>query len=215
MRTYTAVQKKQPSPTVLIAHHAGGQDEHMQDCVHRLYRRGYNVILPDLFYRQPSGTERKLRSSLLKDEELLEDLTVCISRAEELGIVSSGLAVLGFCMGGRVSYLAATSLPGLAGAIVCYGGNIMQARGEGPSPFARTPGITCPVLLLSGSEDKNPSVEDVCALGEELERCGKHYEIHTYRDAGHAFQDFLTDRYNPRAASAAWSEICSFLKERL
>jgi carboxymethylenebutenolidase len=49
----------------------------------------------------------------------------------------------------------------------------------------------------------------------ELTRLGKWHEFHTYNNAGHAFQNFLSDRYRERASRASWIELLAFFTEYL
>jgi carboxymethylenebutenolidase len=217
MRIYIGVPDRPgPHPGMVIAQHAGGVDEQMQDVVHRLTREGYVVVAPTLFHRQaPTGIEPLARIGLLKDTEILEDLAASIARVKSAGGTGK-IGVAGFCMGGRVAYMAAGAIPELSASVVFYGGNIMKALGEGPTPFERTAAINCPMLGLFGMDDTNPSQADVAAISAELTKRGKWHEFHSYRDAGHAFENFLNaERYRERAARAAWGETLAFLEERL
>lgn len=194
-----------PHPVVLIAQHRGGVDEQIQDAVHRLHRDGYIVAAPELFHRQAADTDLSQRTSLLLDDEILADLNATLAHLKGLPVLLGPIGIAGFCMGGRVAYLAAGAMPELKAAVVFYGGNTMKALGDGPSPFARSANIQCPVLGFFGADDTNPSPADVQALSAELTRLGKWHEFHSYRDAGHAFHDFMiADRYRPRAARASW-----------
>lgn len=216
MRIYLGMPNRPgPHPTVLIAQHAGGVDAQMQDGVHRLYRAGYAVAAPELFHRQDPGIEPLKRTSLLRDDEIIADLNATIAHLKSLPVVIGPIGIIGFCMGGRVAYLAAGSIPELKAAVVFYGGNTMKALGDGPSPFERTQNIQCPVLGFFGADDTNPSPDDVKRLDAELTRLGKWHEFHTYAGAGHAFQNFTGERYRERAARASWTEMLAFLTERL
>jgi len=204
-----------PHPVVLIAQHGGGLDAQMQDGVHRLHRAGYIVAAPELYHRQAADVDPTKRSSLLRDDEIIADLRATIAHLRSHHAVGP-IGIIGFCMGGRVAYLAAGSMPELQAAVVFYGGNIMKALGDGPSPFERTADIQCPVLGLFGAQDTNPSPQDVQHISAELARLGKWHEFHTYQDAGHAFQNFImAERYRERAARASWAQMLAFLKERL
>ena len=205
MRIYTGLPAGAgPHPVVLVAQHRGGVDAQIQDAVHRLRRAGYVALAPELFHRQPADTDPMQRTSLLRDEEILADLQASLVHLRGMPQVARGLGpvgIIGFCMGGRVAYLAAGSMPELQAAVVFYGGNLGKALGEGPSPFERTAHVQCPVLGLCGADDTNPSPEDVQRLSAEMTRLGKWHEFHSYRDAGHAFQDFLVPtRYRERAS---------------
>lgn len=210
MKAYMGVPDhvKNP-PGVVIAHHAPGLDGPIQDAVHRLMRAGYAAIAPDLFHRQATGIDAVERTKLLKDAEIMTDVNAAAAKLTEAG--AAKLGVMGFCMGGRVSYLAAGSNPAFKAAAVFYGGNIMKALGEGPSPFERTASIACPVIGFFGIEDTNPSPDDVAKIGAELTRLGKWHEFHMYRDAGHAFHNVTNpERYRHRAAHGSWAELEAF-----
>jgi carboxymethylenebutenolidase len=118
-------------------------------------------------------------------------------------------------MGGRVAYLGACEIAEFRAAAVFYGGNIMKALGDGPSPFERSAKIDCPVIGFFGAEDGNPSPDDVKKIAAELARLGKWHEFHSYNGAGHAFHNFTGERYRERAARASWQELLAFLAEHL
>lgn len=217
MRVYIGVPDHPgPHPAIVIAQHAGGVDAQMQDTVHRLHREGYIAAAPELFHRQaPTGFDPIQRIGQLKDPEVLEDLSATIALMKSGGRVSN-LGVAGFCMGGRVAYLAASAYPELKAAAVFYGGNIMKPWGGPPTPFERSSTIGCPIIGFFGGEDTNPSPADVAAISAELTRLGKWHEFHTYQDAGHAFENFIAaERFRPRAARAAWGELLAFMDARL
>ncbi|HVC12435.1 MAG TPA: dienelactone hydrolase family protein [Burkholderiales bacterium] len=204
-----------PHPGVVIAHHAFGIDESMQDMAHRLVREGYAVAIPDLFHRQPEGLERVQRTQRLRDDEILADVGAAVAALKASMSSIGALGMMGFCMGGRVAYLAACGIRGFDAAAVFYGGNIMKALGEGPSPLERTAGLECPLIGFFGMEDTNPSPEDVARIDAELSRLGKWHEFHRYHGAGHAFHNFTDERYRERAARASWHELLAFFSQYL
>jgi len=216
MRIYLGVPDRPgPHPGVLVAQHAGGIDAQMQDVVHRLHREGYVAAAPELFHRQPADADPTKRTSMLLDEEIIADLNATIAHLKTLQVQVAPLGIVGFCMGGRVSYLAATAIGGLKAAAVFYGANIMKALGDGPSPFERSANIQCPVIGFFGAEDGNPSPDDVKKIDAELTRLNKWHEFHTYLNAGHAFQNFIDKRYRERASRGSWYEMLAFFTEHL
>lgn len=216
MRIYVAEPDRPgPHPGVLVAQHAGGVDYQIQDVVHRLNREGYVVAAPELFHRQPADMDPAKRTGALQDREILADLNATIAHLKTLRVSVGPLGIVGFCMGGRVSYLAATAIRDIKAAAVFYGGNIFRALGDGPSPFERSSGIQCPVIGFFGADDANPSPEDVRKIDAELTRLKKWHEFHTYLGAGHAFQNFQTERYRERAARGSWAELLGFYTDFL
>ena len=216
MRIYVGVPERPgPHPGVIVAQHASGVDAQILDAVHRLHREGYVVAAPELFHRQGPEVEASKRSSLLRDSEIIADMNATVAHLKSMRLTVGPIGITGFCMGGRVTYLMACVNPEFKAAAVFYGGNIFKPLGDGPSPFERSAGIQCPVVGFFGAEDANPSPDDVRRIDAELTRLGKWHEFHTYNNAGHAFQNFLGDRYRERAARASWTELLAFFTEYL
>jgi carboxymethylenebutenolidase len=217
MRVYVGVPDEPRCAGVLVAQHGFGVDGFIQDVVHRLFRRGYVAAAPELFHRQPAGvTDNQTRVAMLNDDEIVADMTATLAHIKALpGCTVGPVGVTGFCMGGRVAYLAAAAMPELAVAGVFYGGNIMKPWGVPRSPLERTAEIRCPILGCFGNDDVNPSPADVDAIAAELTRLGKPHEFHRYSGAGHAFQMFLDGRYRARQARASWGELLAVFAEHL
>jgi carboxymethylenebutenolidase len=218
MKIYLGVPDRPgPHPGIVIAQHAGGLDVQMQDAVHRLQREGYIVAAPELFHRQPkTPIDNIQRVGMLRDTEIIADVQATIAFMKGLSGSVGAIGIAGFCMGGRVTFLSACTIPELKAAAVFYGGNIMKPLGDGPSPFERAAGINCPVLGLFGAEDTNPSPDDTKKISAELTRLGKWHEFHTYNNAGHAFQNIANvERYRERASRASWTEMLAFFTEYL
>ncbi len=156
-----------------------------------------------------------LRARLL-DVTVIKDVnaTVDFLRGHR-SVDAERLGIIGFCMGGRVSYLMAAANPHLKAAVAYYGGNIMVPWGEGPAPFERTAEMHCPLLGLFGAEDANPSPADMRQLDAELTRLGKLHEFHSYPGAGHAFLNRRGERYRADADSDSWPKTLAFLAKHL
>jgi len=130
------------------------------------------------------------------------------------------VGVIGFCSGGRQSYLAAGRIPELDAAVDCWGGRVIasadQLTPQQPvAPIDYTKDINCPLLGIFGNEDRSPTPEDVNKTEAELKKHGKEYEFFRYDGAGHGF--FAVDRpgYRPVQATEAWREVLRFYGEKL
>ncbi len=127
--------------------------------------------------------------------------------------------MVGYCAGGRQSFLAACSLP-LDAAVDCYGAFVTGTPPEGyllqVAPIVgMTPQLNCPLLGLFGQEDKYPTPEHVDELAAALTEHGKTYEFHRYEDAGHAFFAVNRPSYRPEAAMHGWDRIWDFFGRNL
>lgn len=207
------------APGVVVIMHGPGLDQFIEDRVRELARHGYAAAAPDLYHRQPAdGADVMARIGRLRHGEILADVDAAIAHLRSLSQPRvTELAVLGFCMGGRITYLAAGARPTMwRAAVVFYGGNIMKPWDDGPAPFELTPQIACPMLGLFGVDDPNPSPADVDRIDAELTRHGKPHEVHRYTGAGHAFLNFMNaERYRPEQAKEAWQKALAFLDRHL
>jgi carboxymethylenebutenolidase len=207
------------APGVVVIMHGPGVDDFIEERVDDLARRGYVAAAPDLYHRQAEdGADMAARMGRLRDDEILADVDTTIVGLRTLPHPRvTDLAVLGFCMGGRVTYLLAGARPtAWRAAAVFYGGNIMKPWGDGPAPFDLTRDIACPVIGFFGLQDTNPSPADVDRIDAELTRHDKAHEFHRYEDAGHAFLNFTNvERYRPGPAQDAWEKMLGFLAHHL
>jgi carboxymethylenebutenolidase len=220
MRAYLDVPAGGPAaPGIVVIQHGAGLDRFIEDRVEDLARHGYAAAAPDLYHRQPpDGADMMTRISRLRDAEILADVDATIGHLRRLPDARmASLAVLGFCMGGRVTYLLAGARPAVwRAAGVFYGGNIMKPWGEGPAPVDLTREIACPVIGFFGLEDTNPSPADVDRIDAELTRHGKAHEFHRYEGAGHAFLNFSNpERYRAVPAADAWAKMLGFLERHV
>jgi carboxymethylenebutenolidase len=153
----------------------------------------------------------------LQDDELVEDVNVTIdylqnryqrTRDRKIGIV-------GYCVGGRITYLAATSCPGLSAASVYYGGRILAPFGDGPAPVDMTGNISIPVMGNFGEKDENPSPADVGVIEEALKAAGVTYDFKTYPNSGHGFNCNERADYNEADAADALQRTLAWFDQHV
>jgi carboxymethylenebutenolidase len=219
MRIVSEVPDAAQAPGIVVMMHGPGLDRFMEDRVRELARAGYAAASADLYHRQPDdGVDTMTRVGRLRDDEIVADIDATVAHLRALSRPEvTALAVLGFCMGGRNTYLAAGARPALwRAAVVFYGGNIMKPWGGTRAPFDLTPQIACPMLGLFGLDDTNPSPADVDRIDAELTRLGKPHEFHRFAGAGHAFLNFTNaEKYRPEQARQAWPLALDFLRRHL
>jgi carboxymethylenebutenolidase len=117
---------------------------------------------------------------------------------------------IGFCFGGRNSWLAAAGSHGLAGAIGFYG-RPGEGRDGTPGPAQRAAEIDVPILALQAGDDQNITAADNAAFEEALTAAGVEHELVTYQGAPHSFFDRKQDDYAD-ASEDAWQRVLAFIE---
>ena len=211
-------------PAVVVIQEIWGVNSHIQSVVDRLPSLGYVGLAPAMFHREGPMTTRlheemdtaiaRMRNST--DADILADVNAAMAylKAQSF-VVGDKIGIVGFCYGGRVSYLAACNVSDLAASVVFYGGGIGNALGDGPSPLEQTANIGCPMLGLFGVEDANPTPDDVAKMDSKLTTHGKAHEFHSYDGAGHGFHCETRASYRPEAAADAWGKAVAWFDQHL
>ena len=210
-----------PVGGVVVIHHMPGYDEATKEITRKFAAHGYLAICPNLYFREAPGASPDDAAAAARaqggvpDERLVGDVDGAAGALRSLDSSNGKVATIGYCSGGRQSFLAACSLP-LDAAIDCYGAFVVGDPPEGSGLKAGplihlADDLSCPLLGLFGVEDIYPSPDQVAELEQVLAERGKIFEFHSYPGAGHAF--FAVDRpsYRPEVAVEAWQEIWSFL----
>jgi carboxymethylenebutenolidase len=204
-----------PSGGVVVIHHMPGYDAATKEITRTFAVNGYNAILPNLYHRDAPGASPDDAAAAARakggvpDARLVGDVAGAAAHLRGLASSNGKVGVIGYCSGGRQSFLAACSLP-LDAAVDCYGAFVTGTPPEGTktSPIVHlTKDLSCPLLGLFGADDQAPSPEHVAELEQELKARGKTYEFHSYEGAGHAFFNVTRDAYRSQAALDGWQRI--------
>ena len=220
MSLYASIpQGSGPFPAVVVIQAAGGVNDFITTVSDRLAEEGYVAVAPDLFHRMtdPSVTDGITKAGQLSDPEIIADVNATVDFLRNHSAVDGErIGVTGFCMGGRVTWLAAATNPHFKAAAPYYGGNLMVPRGAADkSPFELTDGINCPILFHFGELDGNPSQEHMRTLDDELTRLGKPHQFYTYPGADHAFMDHTGARFHRESAEISWPRTLEFFAYHL
>jgi carboxymethylenebutenolidase len=119
---------------------------------------------------------------------------------------------VGFCFGGRNSWLAAAEDIGLAGAVGFYG-RPGEGRDGTPGPTQRAAELKAPILALQAGADQNITAEDNAAFEEALREAGVEHELVTYEGALHSFFDRKQEDF-AAASEDAWTRVLAFIAAR-
>jgi carboxymethylenebutenolidase len=217
----------QPGPNggVVVIHHMPGYDEPSKEIVRTFAVNGYNAVMPNLYHRDAPGAAPDDAAATARakggvpDERLVGDVAGAAAYLRGLTSANGKVGVIGYCSGGRQSFLAACSLP-LDAAVDCYGAFVVGTPPEGMplkvGPLVHlTKDLSCPLLGLFGADDQHPSPEQVAELEQELKAQGKTYEFHSYEGAGHAFFSVNRVSYRPEAAMDGWERVWNWFGQYL
>ena len=144
----------------------------------------------------------------VKPAEIQADVAACVAWLRERG--ASAVLTVGFCMGGRHSWLSAAGGHGLAGAVGFYG-RTREGQDGSPGPIQRAPEMECPILALQAGDDKSITAEDNAAFEEALREAGVPHDVVTYPGAPHSFFDRKHEDFAD-ASEDAWQRVLSFIE---
>jgi carboxymethylenebutenolidase len=208
----------EPSGTgVVILPDVRGLYRFYEELALRFAERGYASVAIDYFGRT-AGVEKRgddfeymPHVEQTTSDGIQADTAAAVAhlRSPDGGAAEAVLTV-GFCFGGRNSWLAAASGHGLAGAIGFYG-RPGPGRDGSPGPIQRVGEIEAPILGLQGGDDPAIPVEESEAFDRALEGAGVEHEIVVYPGAPHSFFD---RKYEEFAADSedAWNRVLAFLE---
>jgi len=207
---------------VIVIQEAFGVNDHIRQVVDRFADAGDFAVAPALFHRDGSPEisyddfpeAMKYMANLTRDG-ITNDLNATTDFLATLGYHAANIGVVGYCMGGSVSFYAAT-LGSVGAAATFYGGGIENGRFGLPPLLELAKELTCPWLGLYGDLDQGIPVEQVEELRAATATSSFHTEIVRYADAQHGFHcDARPAAYNRAAAEDAAQCTLDFFDEEL
>ena len=214
-----------PFPGVIVIHEVFGLVTHIKEITRKMAAHGYAALAPDLHHREGPGDPEDVAAAVRAaggnpDARTVGDVAGAADLLRGLPYTNGKVGVIGYCSGGRQTYVVACNVPGLNAAVDCYGGRVVVAptdlnERQPTAPIDMTEGLGCPLLGLFGAEDANPSPEQVAQIEQELKRHGKSYELHTYENAGHGFFADYRPSYSQEAAVDGWERVFAWFDRHL
>lgn len=180
----------------------------------RFAERGYAAVAIDYFGRTAGVAKRDDEFEFMPHvEQTTQDgiqADVASAVAHLRGTGCGSVFTVGFCFGGRNSWLAAAGGHGLAGAIGFYG-RPGPGRDGSPGPTQRAGELTAPILALMGGDDSAIPLDEVEAFDAALDVAGVEHEVVVYPGAPHSFFD---RKFVEHAADSedAWKRVLAFVE---
>ncbi len=218
MSVYVARPKATNAPAIIVFQEAFGVNAPIKDVANRLAEEGYVTVAPELFHRTaPPGFTAGYGDYAVLGPHFKAVTTEAIAAdanavyqwlLQDSQVDRSRIAAIGFCLGGRSSFVANATLP-LQCAVSFYGGgiatNLLDLAKEEHGP----------ILFFWGGLDKHIGPEQRNAVGEAMTQAGKPFINLEISDADHGFFNHEKPVYNPNAATQAWALMRSFLETYL
>jgi len=209
-------------PGMLVFQEAFGVNDHIRDVTERFARQGYVSAAPMLFHRTDSSKDPVYEDfnaimphiGALTDEGQSADIKAAYEWLTTEGKATS-VGSVGYCMGGRTSFLANTILP-LKAAISYYGGGIAPSeRKLFPPLLDRIADLSGPALFFWGGKDAHIGADQRQAIADGTQEAGKNAVHVLFTDADHAFFSDTRANYEPISAKLSWTLTLEFLKTYL
>lgn len=223
MGLYEATPEDGPARrAVVVVQEAFGVNDHIQDVTRRFAAAGYHAVAPEVFHRSGGGTapyddfSRVLpHFQALDDRAFLVDVDAALGHLRAAGFADGAIGVVGFCMGGRVTFLVALERA-LGAAVGFYGGGIATSRfPQFPALLDRSAGLQTPWLGLFGDLDGGIPVEDVERLRAALKGAPVATEVVRYAEADHGFHCDARGSYHEPSARDAWARTLDWFDGHL
>jgi carboxymethylenebutenolidase len=210
-----AAWPEEPSGTaVVILPDVRGLYRFYEELALRFAERGHQALAIDWFGRTAGVAKRG------EDFEYMEhvaqttpagtqaDVRAAVERLREQG--AGKVVTVGFCFGGRISWLAAASGHGLAGAVGFYG--MPGERNGQPGPTQRAGEIAAPILALMGGADEAIPPPVVEEFERALSAAGVEHDLVSYDGAPHSFFDRKQQHFQ-EASDDAWRRTLAFVRQ--
>jgi carboxymethylenebutenolidase len=213
---FAASPEEPTSIGVVILPDVRGLYRFYEELALRFAERGYGAVAIDYFGRTAGVEKRSDDFEYMPhvDQTTVDGVQHDVAAAaaylrSEAGGSRTSIFTVGFCFGGRNSWLAAASGHGLAGAVGFYG-RPGPGRDGSAGPIERVQEMAAPILGLMGGDDPGIPSEDIDAWDEALDSTDVKHEIVTYPGAPHSFFDRKHEEFAD-ASEDAWNRVLAFL----
>ena len=199
-------------PGVVLIQEWWGIEPHVLDLANKLAEQGFVVAVPDLYEGQvatePNDAMRMIMMIQGNIDKAVNKVIGALNTVKNMpNVEPKKMGLIGFCVGGFVTYKTAERYPDLAAVVPFYG------AGYDPTP-QDIANVNAPILAIYGSQDQSIPQEQTQKIEQEYKDAGKDITVKVY-DAGHAFINPTHGMGNEAAAADAWPLAINFLREHL
>jgi carboxymethylenebutenolidase len=222
MECYEVTPEGKARGAVIVIQEAFGVNDHIRDVARRAASAGYHAVAPALFHRAGGGTAdygdfAKVMPLYegVTDDAVLMDVDATRDHLHGVGFEDPSIGIVGFCFGGRVTFLVAARRA-LGAGVGFYGGGIASKSGLGfDALIGEASTLRTPWLGLFGDDDASIPVETVEELRGALRAASVETDVVRYAGAGHGFHCDARPDFNPDAAADAWKRTLAWFDTHL
>jgi carboxymethylenebutenolidase len=215
----TAFEARAADPTnvaILILPDVRGLHDYYVELAMRFAENGIDAVAIDWFGRtaglgrRHEGFDFMPQVQQLTWDGMQADIRAGAEHAKTFE--RANLFTIGFCMGGRATFLTPTLGLGLTGAIGFYGSPVGPGRGGSPQPVELAGEMEGKVLGLFGGADESIPPAAIAAFEEALTKAGVEHTLKAYEGAPHSFFDRKADQF-AAASDDAWRQVLGFIRQ--
>lgn len=197
------------APSAVLIQEWWGVNDHVRDLAERLAKEGFLVVAPDLYHGKTAknAEEAGKLMSALDTLVAVEEIAGAVDFLKKHPRGNGKVGVVGFCLGGALSFAAACHVEGLSAVVPFYG--------IPPAAKVDYSKVTAPIMTHVAKRDEWVTVPKAEAIVKQIKDHGGAIELHVY-DADHAFMnDTRPDVYSKENAKLAWDRTVAFFKKHL
>jgi carboxymethylenebutenolidase len=214
---YLTVPGAGSGPGVIVVQEWWGLDPGIKTVCDRLAGEGFVALAPDLYHGELAAHDEmdkagQLMSQLPMDRAARDMGSAVDALLERDEVVGGAVGVVGFCMGGMLSWVLATLRPDAVKAVSSYYGAPLD-----PSSEPDWSALDAKVIAHPAANDDFFPQAAIEGLGERLRGMGKDVTVFTYPGTGHAFasEHNAMGTRDEEAAATAWDRTTELLRSTL
>jgi carboxymethylenebutenolidase len=218
--------KQEDMPALILIHEIFAVNDHIKDVAMRFAKKGFRVFAPDLFTCSPQfPKELEARNDLatmrevwggISDSTLIDNLKSVLNEAKRTpNVLPDAIGTMGFCMGGAIAFMFASSTNELAWAVDFYGRvkypSLNEQKPKHPIDYANVQ--TPPILGVFAGQDELITPEHLEIFRQKLEELKVPFELKVFENCPHAFFNDTREHYKKEEAEQAWQMALKFVQE--
>jgi len=221
MKLFRAEPEGKPQGAIIVIQEAFGITDHIKDVASRIAAEGFLAVAPHVFHRtgDPVIAYENMRDVMphlggLNRAGIEADIQAALDCLAREGFSGKQVGVIGFCMGGTISFFAGANWD-LGAAVSYYGAGITQGRFGLPSLLDLAGDLKSPWQGNFGDLDQQIPIAEVELLRAATATSGVPTEINRYGEADHGFHCNDRSSYHEASSKDAWPKTIDFFKTHL